>query len=74
MREMSYKVTVNGVSANMGSKAEVDKLAERHGNVKTEVVLQDAPSAPIKLTPLRKAMIEQFGYVSSKLLKKLTID
>ena len=68
MREVSYKIGSKVLTSYTKAVAEHDRTHKPIETVLTEVS-QKAP----ELTPVRKAMIEQFGYVSEKFKDKVVL-
>ena len=68
MRTVFY--VVNGIETT--SFAEKKELEKRFG-CKAEVQLREVRADRSTLSPIRQAMLEQFGFVSPKLLEKVVM-
>lgn len=69
MREVVYTF-LNG-DLETKSYTEKKEMEKRYGKCKIE--LREIPKDKPKLSPIRKAMLEQFGYVSENLLDKIVV-
>ena len=68
MRKVFY--VVNGIeTTSFTEKKELEKTFGCNAEVKLREVRADRSS----LSPIRQAMLEQFGFVSSKLLEKVVM-
>lgn len=65
MRDLVYKTWSGKIYKTM---AEAMASGEKY-----RVILYDAPEKPKKLTPIKTAMLKQFGYVSPKLKDKVAM-
>ena len=68
MRTVFY--VVNGIETT--SFAEKTELEKKFG-CKAEVRLREVRAERSTLSPIRQAMLEQFGFVSPKLLEKVVV-
>lgn len=68
MRTVFY--VVNGIETT--SFVEKKELEKKFG-CKAEVQLREARAERSTLSPIRQAMLEQFGFVSPKLLEKVVM-
>ena len=68
MRTVFY--VVNGIETT--SFAEKKELEKKFG-CKAEVQLREVKAERSTLSPIRQAMLEQFGFVSPKLLEKVVM-
>lgn len=68
MRTVFY--VVNGIETT--SFTEKTELEKRFG-CKAEIQLREVRAERSKLSPIRQAMLEQFGFVSPKLLEKVVV-
>ena len=68
MRTVFY--IVNGIETT--SFAEKKELEKKFG-CKVEVQLREVRAERSTLSPIRQAMLEQFGFVSPKLLEKVVV-
>ena len=68
MRAVFY--VVNGIETT--SFTEKEKLEKKFG-CKAKVQLREVRAERSTLSPIRRAMLEQFGFVSHKLLEKVVM-
>lgn len=69
MRAVTYKI--NGVEV----KSYSEKIAlENQFHKKAETILSNIPIERGSLSPIRQAMLNQFGYVSAKLRDKVILE
>lgn len=69
MRAVTYKI--NGVEV----KSYSEKVAlENQFHKKAETVLSNIPIERGSLSPIRQAMLNQFGYVSAKLRDRVVLE
>lgn len=69
MRAVTYKI--NGVEV----KSYSEKVAlENQFHKKAETILSNVPIEKGNLSPIRQAMLNQFGYVSAKLRDRVVLE
>lgn len=68
MRLVVYKVA-DVETTSYAKKTELEKATHR----KAEVILREVEREKPRLSPIRKAMIEQFGYVHPSLKDKVVL-
>lgn len=69
MRAVTYKI--NGVEV----KSYSEKVAlENQFHKKAETILSNIPIEKGNLSPIRQAMLNQFGYVSAKLRDRVVLE
>lgn len=65
MRKLVYKISSgNDEITFIKTYAAAKELVERNENLEIETIFEDVPEKFDGISPLKKKMLEQFGYVS----------
>lgn len=73
MRQLFYRVGCDGYYTVCTTWEIAQKQKAQNPNYIIKEFLETVPETPAKISPIRKAMLEQFGYVSQKLRDKVVL-